>query len=218
MAMSTLQSIQEAALTLTDIRAHVAYMHWSVYLSPVLLYKQRLTGCIRTVLYHPLTPFFVLFCNIVATSDSHDFRVLKRVTEELEGLVSVSNSIAKLQSLFKSFLELCEGLVSEKRQNTGARNYDTNADHFGGQQTHDVTPGPSSGIVDELPSIIRGDSFSTNHSTPMPLANPDTMFTFSTDSVIGVLEPGWELFDVQPTLDWLDADFSFFDNEQYQQG
>lgn len=28
MAMSTLRSIQEAALTLTDIRSHVAYMHW----------------------------------------------------------------------------------------------------------------------------------------------------------------------------------------------
>jgi hypothetical protein len=28
MAMSTLRSIQEAAMTLTDIRSHVAYMHW----------------------------------------------------------------------------------------------------------------------------------------------------------------------------------------------
>jgi hypothetical protein len=37
---------------------------------------------------------------------------------------------------------------------------------------------------------------------------------FPTDNGLGMVEPGWGLFDTQPTLGWLDADFSFFDSNQ----
>jgi len=45
---------------------------------------------------------------------------------------------------------------------------------------------------------------------------PNTEFTF-TSNTCSSLDSGWGLFDVQPTLDWLDADFSLFANETYQQ-
>jgi hypothetical protein len=143
---------------------------------------------------------------------------LKRVTEELEGLVDLSTSIAKLQLLFKSFLELCEGLVSEKRQKIYAMKYNANMEDFQGQQTYIETAQPPTGIMNELLQTTMDGTFSTNQLESTPLAIPNTPFTFSTNSPPGVLDPGWGLFDVQPTLDWLDADFSFFDNEQYQQG
>ena len=71
----------------------------------------------RTVLYYLLTPLFVLFCNVVATSDPNDFDTLERVTGELEGLVEPSTSIARLQTLFKSFIELCESCLGKATEN-----------------------------------------------------------------------------------------------------
>ncbi|KAH6621870.1 hypothetical protein C7974DRAFT_212393 [Boeremia exigua] len=193
MAMSTLRSIQEAALTLTDIRAHVAYMHW-------------------TVLYHPLTPFFVLFCHVVATSNSNDFHTLKRVTDELEDLTELSTSIAKLQMLFKSFIELCEGLVSEKRQRTLATDVESDLQISQVQQASFAAYQPTNQLLASAdPLVVQQPT-----STPFSASTPD--FAFSSGDILGSTDPGWGLFDVQPTLDWLDADFSFFDNEQYQQG
>ncbi|KAF9697819.1 hypothetical protein EKO04_004203 [Ascochyta lentis] len=199
MAMSTLRSIQEAALTLEDIRSHVAYMHW-------------------TVLYHPLTPFFVLFCNVVATSDPNDFHTLKRVAEELEGLVHLSTSIAKLQMLFKSFIELCEGLVSAKRQKTSAPSHDAFFQGIRGHRPSFGTPQPGIQVTDSMATAAISDPFTILQSISPPFLTPDPDFTFTAENTPGVMDPGWGLFDVQPTLDWLDADFSFFDNEQYQRG
>ena len=62
-------------------------------------------------MYHPLTPFFVLFCHVVATSSEQDFQMLKLVASGLDGLTHLSSSIAKVQNLFNSFIELSEGVV-----------------------------------------------------------------------------------------------------------
>jgi hypothetical protein len=37
---------------------------------------------------------------------------------------------------------------------------------------------------------------------------------FPYESGSEMVDPGWGLFDTQPTLDWLDADFSFFEGNQ----
>lgn len=177
--------------------------------------SNQLIVSLRTVLYHPLTPFFVLFCNVVATSNAKDFDTLERVTDELEGLVGLSTSIAKLQTLFKSFIELCEGLVSEKRQRTCT--FDTEADFQASRARYmplatsqslsyapsNGVPASSSGLHDLLPTNV------------VPFEAPDTEFVFTSSNTHSSLDPGWGLFDVQPTLDWLDADFSLFVNEAY---
>lgn len=42
-------------------------------------------------------------------------------------------------------------------------------------------------------------------------SNPDMTIQPSTEAIS---DPIWGLFDAQPTLDWLDADFSFLDENQ----
>ncbi|KAJ4984959.1 C6 transcription factor [Stagonosporopsis vannaccii] len=191
MAMSTLHSIQEAALTLTDIRSHVAYMHW-------------------TVLYHPLTPFFVLFCNVVATSNPDDFHTLKCVTDELEGLVELSTSLAKLQMLFKSFIDLCEGLVSSKRQRAITTDIEGDSQTpFTTRSLYDLTP-TTFALADSLETSIM------QPPTSGSLNVPSRGLAQSVGDTPGSTDLDWGLFDIQPTLDWLDADFSLFDNEQFQ--
>ncbi|KAF2821137.1 hypothetical protein CC86DRAFT_411439 [Ophiobolus disseminans] len=198
MAMSTLRGIQEAALTLTDIRSHVAYIHW-------------------TVLYHPLTPFFVLFCNVVATSDPNDFYTLKRVKDELEGLVELSTSIAKLQTLFKSFIELCEGLVSEKRQKVIEANVELEFQPSQAQLMSLATSQSSNYASDAAVLASTSDPYSFTQPMSTTFVTPATDFTFTSGGTPSGMDPGWGLFDVQPTLDWLDADFSIFDSRQCQQ-
>ena len=157
----------------------------------------------------------------MATSDPNDFYTLKRVTDELEGLVELSTSIAKLQTLFKSFIELCEGLVSQKRQRTIPTNVEAD---FQTPQAPQV-PLATSQAPDCAPNMTvlanTGDTCGLSQPTSAPFVTPENELTFTSGGTSGGtpsgLNPGWGLFDVQPTLDWLDTDFSFFDHEQYQQ-
>ena len=157
----------------------------------------------------------------MATSDLNDFYTLKRVTDELGGLVELSTSIAKLQTLFKSFIELCEGLVSQKRQRTIPANVEA---EFQTPQAPQV-PLATSQAPDCAPNMTvlanTGDSCGLSQPSSAPFVTPENELTLTSGGTSGGatsgLNPGWELFDVQPTLDWLGADFSFFDHEQYQQ-
>lgn len=148
----------------------------------------------------------------MATSDPNDFHTLERVTDELEGLVDLSTSIAKLQILFKSFIELCEGLVSKKRHKTFATNVDANLEAHQSQQTSNPQP-----LGQALSLATTANTYDLPQLTPATFVTQETEFSFTPGDASGVMDPGWGLFDVQPTLDWLDADFSFFDSEQYQQ-
>src|SRR5690242_1472487 len=118
--------------------------------------------------------------------------------------------------LFNSFIELCEGLVSSKRQRVVATGIEMNPETSQKQQTSfatcslpDRTTTPSA-LADSLEAPVILPSFPEPFDMPLlGLADPSGGTPGSTDL-------GWGLFDVQPTLDWLDADFSFFDNEQSQ--
>lgn len=181
----------------------------SVYFTDQCLVLTKL----RTVLYHPLTPFFVLFCNIVATAIEQDFELLKTVTSQLDSLAVLSPSIAKLQTLFKSFIELCEGLVLEAKRKPSplAKNAAINNDSI---QQVVIAPRSSVQMMEEYIEYpdntddFGGDQLSLEQSMP------DSALIFSQEGTPGLTDPGWGLFDTQPTLDWLDADFSYFDNNQ----
>jgi len=168
------------------------------------------TNISRTVLYHPLTPFFVLFCNIVATSDEQDFRTLKLVASLLDGLVDLSTSIAKLQTLFTSFLDLCERLIVETRtsKSPGLR-FDEQAQPIEYATNYALTSQPPTQTVDDQLGFLDGvEGFDSQQISTNALAPTSTAI------MPGMVGPDWGLFDVQPTLDWLDADFSYFDTSQ----
>ncbi|KAH7130826.1 hypothetical protein B0J11DRAFT_524178 [Dendryphion nanum] len=192
MAMSTLRAIQVEAASIADIRAHVAYMHW-------------------TVLYHPLTPFFVLFCHVVSTSSEEDYLTLQMVASGLDRLADLSLSIAKLQRLFKSFIDLCAGVMGNSREtailSTGEQRHSSQA----------FSSKPDSNVIQQLPvRFVDESASSSDQLLPQqpPTSQPMLEFTFSAplENNNEGTDPVWGLFDVQPTLDWLDADFSYFDS------
>ncbi|KAF1999784.1 hypothetical protein P154DRAFT_576703 [Amniculicola lignicola CBS 123094] len=137
-----------------------------------------------TILYHPLTPFFVLFCHVVATSDDEDYRTLKMVEAELEGLNQLSPPIAKLQRLFHTFIGLCEGVVASQP---------IGQEHYGGT------------LLKEIGS---------RDSTTINQGQVDHGGDLLMDKEGGAFDSLWGLFDVQPTLDWLEADFPFFSHNE----
>ncbi|OQE02186.1 hypothetical protein PENVUL_c040G02293 [Penicillium vulpinum] len=64
-----------------------------------------------TVLLYPLTPFFVLFCNVVSSSHDGDFVLMQDVTKGLSRFVHANKWIHKVHSLFNMFLGLCGPLM-----------------------------------------------------------------------------------------------------------
>ncbi|KAE8391410.1 hypothetical protein BDV23DRAFT_171600 [Aspergillus alliaceus] len=65
-----------------------------------------------TMLLHPLTPFFVLFCSVVGTSNPEDFTLISDVTQILSRFVENNRLIAKLHKLFVRFITLCSPLMA----------------------------------------------------------------------------------------------------------
>jgi hypothetical protein len=143
-------------------------------------------------LYHPLTPFFVLFCHVVATSSEQDFQMLKLVASGLDGLTHLSSSIAKVQNLFHSFIKLSEGVVL-----SGSGNVMAPVESQRGRSQGQYTVQHSDSQIN-----IERDGLPTDQQMGLSL-------DISLDQQLANFDPVWGLFDAQPTLDWLDADFSF---------
>ncbi|KAF5256006.1 hypothetical protein FOXYS1_13543 [Fusarium oxysporum] len=72
---------------------------------------------IWSVLLYPLTPFFVLFCNVMATSDPQDLELLRQVTAVISGVQEYYKFGKNLYKLFSQFLSLC--LQSSNEQDCG---------------------------------------------------------------------------------------------------
>jgi hypothetical protein len=65
----------------------------------------------RTMLSYPLCPFFVVFCNVVGTSDARDFQLLQDVTDGISTLVTENKYVHRLHRLCETLLRLCRPLV-----------------------------------------------------------------------------------------------------------
>lgn len=145
----------------------------------------------------PLCPFFVLFCNVVATSDQQDFELIKKVTDDLRQFSKANASIGKLYGLFSKFLDLCAPLI---KKNTASFLPDQNGAAFSGG----IGAGEASlNRVDSYPDMLDRNN-QMLHSFPSPMAGQGV--SSGPQSVEG-WDDGmmWELFDNQPSLEWVDS-------------
>lgn len=69
-------------LTADSLVAMAGYLHW-------------------TILYSPFTPFIVLFCHVIETSNADDLQLLDQFVESLQPALSSSQAIEKLYRLCK---------------------------------------------------------------------------------------------------------------------
>ena len=143
------------------------------------------------MLSYPLCPFFVVFCNVVGTSNERDFQLLQSVTDGVSSLVTENKYVNRLHRLCATLLSLCTPLVntsgSQDRSNMNA-----------------AVPGfaaSTSMYASTLPGSRDAPQNLLNLGSNVAAANPEgfTASTWNDDMM-------WQLFQSQPSLDWFNAD------------
>ncbi|KAF1936709.1 putative Zn(II)2Cys6 transcription factor-like protein [Clathrospora elynae] len=139
-----------------------------------------------TMLSYPLCPFFVVFCNVVGTSNARDFQLLQDVTEGISTLVTENKYVNRLHRLCATLLGLCKPLVHTASSNA---------------QTQASTAGLPVQVAMHSPSLNFDNSSNI-------LGNLN-----GSDVTDGIIIPSswnddmmWQLFQSQPSLDWFNAD------------
>lgn len=193
----TLQALQEAFSTdEISVNSYPYFLTWYVFISISSRSKrQQANFIIRTMLLFPLSPFFVLFCNVVATSDHRDFEMIKEITGNLRQFAKANASIGKLYGLFSKFLDLCMPLIKEKDLWSSSES-----------TVPDFPDGPRLGSP-----YTEMFSRTSNHTlNTLPSPDPSRAVSDVPRSVPSVEgwddNLMWELFDNQPSLGWAESE------------
>lgn len=67
----------------------------------------------RTLLVYPITAYFVLFCNVIATSDTDDFKLMTTITNCLTRIETTSRPIIQVRTIFQHFLSLARAVFED---------------------------------------------------------------------------------------------------------
>ncbi|KAJ5162263.1 hypothetical protein N7492_007655 [Penicillium capsulatum] len=180
-------SARKALTTLCDLQDA-----FSARTSSVDSYPYFLTW---TMLLVPLSPFFVLFCSVVATSDRRDFEMIKKITDDLRQFAMANASIGKVYRLFSKFLDLCAPLIKKDPRTFPPQNASTSADNVRGKAV--------SRMDSSYPDVFdrTGQNVSSLQSPAMSGGASSVSQSVEgwDDSLM------WELFDNQPSLEWADS-------------
>lgn len=157
------------------------------------------------MLLFPLSPFFVLFCNVVATSDLQDFEMIKKITDDLRQFAKANASIGKLYGLFSKFLDLCAPLIK--------------ADTVSGPYESEPTPLAESRLSRKMRGHQAGPYTDMFGRTADQVLNTLPVGTAVSRMTSDVPQPGeapsvegwddslmWELFGNQPSLGWTESE------------
>jgi hypothetical protein len=130
------------------------------------------------MLSYPLCPFFVVFCNVVGTSNAQDFQLLQDVADSISELVSENKFVNRLHQLFTTLLGLCKPLISKSSTST-------------------TTPNPG---VPEVAIPLMDTSIGQLNFNDSSRDVDDFLASSWNDDRM------WQLFQSQPSLDWFNAD------------
>ncbi|CAG8896568.1 unnamed protein product [Penicillium egyptiacum] len=67
-----------------------------------------------TLLVYPSTAYFVLFCNVVATSDTDDFKLMTTIADCLTRIETTGRPIIQVRTIFRHFLSLAGGVFRDQ--------------------------------------------------------------------------------------------------------
>jgi hypothetical protein len=140
------------------------------------------------MLSYPLCPFFVVFCNVVGTSNARDFELLQDVTDGISTLVTENKYVNRLHRLCATLLGLCKPLVRTSNSGEGVQ-----AEVAG--QPDPITSFPlpagfaTAGTAPNVLDVMNGNG--ALDASLLSSWNDDMM---------------WQLFQSQPSLDWFNAD------------
>ncbi|KAI2910086.1 hypothetical protein CBS63078_4218 [Aspergillus niger] len=155
-----------------------------------------------TVFLYPLSPFFVLFCNVVRTTDSGDYLLLQEVTQGLSQFTG-NTHVMNMLDLLMALQKLCEPLfqiaLSQNEQPPPVSATHPTMDSLPYQV---LAPNTVDGVVG-VQSI--GPS-NLGPADPQILAHESPLGS-STDELM------WQLFNSQLPLGWYDMDMSSFNGQ-----
>ncbi|CZR59387.1 uncharacterized protein PAC_09279 [Phialocephala subalpina] len=169
-----------------------------------------------TILYYPFTPFFVLFCNVVRTNHLPDFTAMQDFVAYLSEIEDISDSVAKLYKLCALFLSLITAVInSHDNIAYSTKVFNTSNNQTGDDLSQGGTP-DSFAMSDTHGQTIRSAQLFGN--SPNDLAMPAITAwptSFQIDNInLENMPPYYpdplydEFMGRQPTLQWLDSDFS----------
>ncbi|KAE8385485.1 hypothetical protein BDV23DRAFT_164890 [Aspergillus alliaceus] len=158
-----------------------------------------------SMLMFPLTPFFVVFCNIITTSYHQDFHLLQSIVDLLGELSDVNPSMSQLHKLCSTFVGFCTTLFA-----TGPDADDHTTLLF-------RVPRNCNGPLRSTSATVDGITTTDDLGLPIPqqasslcagnwngISSPEAAARYPTDNANRSKEDiFWQLFDAQPTLDWL---------------
>ncbi|KAH7350410.1 Zn(II)2Cys6 transcription factor-like protein [Pyrenochaeta sp. MPI-SDFR-AT-0127] len=138
-----------------------------------------------TMLSYPLCPFFVVFCNVVGTSNAHDFQLLQDVTDGISTLVTENKYVNRLHRLCATLLGLCKPLIQPSNTNGHAQ-------------------APTEGLAVQMgsyaPPSVFGTAADISNVPNIDHASEGLLPSSWNDDMM------WQLFQSQPSLDWFNAD------------
>ncbi|KAF2449912.1 hypothetical protein P171DRAFT_202687 [Karstenula rhodostoma CBS 690.94] len=137
-----------------------------------------------TILSYPLSPFFVLFCNVVGTSNVRDFQLLQDVVDSVSSLVIENKYVERLRRLCNTLLALCRPLV---QQHGGAAIVQ---EQQAGLLLNFASGNDAAAVEDGMmPSQLAGETQEEELATE----------SWQDDMM-------WQLLQAQPSLDWFNSD------------
>ncbi|OJJ29599.1 hypothetical protein ASPWEDRAFT_305901 [Aspergillus wentii DTO 134E9] len=154
-----------------------------------------------TVLLYPMTPFFVIFCNVVATSNQEDFELLKEVTSMISRIKDQCTFGLNLHRLLSELINLCSNL-HDRHLSDGS---DNNKFHVHSSRYGNISKDFETQASFLTVPVEEGSSAPTLSSPDQQAANYDNYYEQRGNTTIWNEGLMWELYNTQPSVEWLNS-------------
>ncbi|KAK6819076.1 hypothetical protein RU639_008111 [Aspergillus parasiticus] len=158
-----------------------------------------------TIALYPVAPFFVVFCNIIATSDETDYRLVQQIIKGLSQF-KATPYLARLLSLLTSLLRLCDPLFpnmsypSRHPHIMGEGSSSTHAPHNHVPNHTTSVPIFEPELAESLGTQLSSTAYATYMSTDISGHGVgDTSYPMADDLM-------WQLVNSQFPYSWLETD------------
>ncbi|KAK1149345.1 hypothetical protein N8T08_006568 [Aspergillus melleus] len=158
-----------------------------------------------TILLYPLTPFFIIFCNVLATSNEQDYHTLNQIMTALSRIKDKNPFILALYGLLSQFMDLCgqlEALVESNTTETHATNsVSLSPERLRSSQSQyekSISYGPLSRNFWDMHNLNDGTDGGLSMDEEYPGGLGQLRPSMWDDSLM------WELFNTQPSIEWFD--------------
>lgn len=154
---------------------------------------------VRTLLFYPLSPFFVLFCNVVFSANLDDYALMAAVTKGILRFVEIHPSIAEIHKLFSAFLRMVGPLI-HNHPNPPLSQLIPDAATRGNEHAN------LTNMATQYPRASIGSAISSSLAQEGVIDLPDEGILSQDGLVAPDDEVLWDLIDSQPWLGWMRSD------------